>query len=212
MISWYSQRCTIYKFLIGVNRVNLVVLSSTLVSAPVVHLSSKDLTWSLTTSRGSTYRPSEPLCNTTYHVRRTFWVFHRSGTLQVSDSLLSIDSAGGCSIPIKKLKWLHHFSEPWTTLHRCWKQVDNCHRLGVASHTHPMRARRAHSRSITDNCRGTSLTHCCFARVHSLRPLKRHCWYWPWHHLLLYCKHSSPLVTPLKRQHCLLCGGPLIFF
>ena len=28
-----------------------------------------------------TYRPSEPFCNTTYHVRRTFWVFHRSGTL-----------------------------------------------------------------------------------------------------------------------------------
>ena len=48
-----------------------------------------------------TYRPSEPLCNTTYHVRMTFWVFHRSGMLQVSDSLLSIDSAGGCSIPVK---------------------------------------------------------------------------------------------------------------
>ena len=49
-----------------------------------------------------TYRPNEPLCNTTYHVRRTFWVLYRSGTLQVSDSLLIFDSARGCSIPIKK--------------------------------------------------------------------------------------------------------------
>ena len=146
-------------------------------------------------------------------MRRTFWVFHRSGTLQVSDSLLlSIDSTGGCSIPVEKLKWPHHLSVPWTTLHLCWKQVDNCHRLSVASHAHPMRARGAHSRGITDNCRGTSLAHCCLARVHSLRPLKRHCWYLPWHHSPLYCKESSPLVTPLKRQYCSLCGVPLILF
>ena len=46
-------------------------------------------------------RPSEPLCNITYHVRRTIWVFHRSGTLQTSVSFMFREPAGGCSVSLK---------------------------------------------------------------------------------------------------------------
>ena len=69
----------------------------------MVHLSSEELMWSLTTPRGSHLQAySEPLSNTNYHVRRTFWVYHRRGMLQVSDSFLITNSARGCSIPVKK--------------------------------------------------------------------------------------------------------------
>ena len=148
-----------------------------------------------------TYRPSEPVCNTTYHVRRP-----------------------GCSIGVARCRSLTHSwsltlpevalslsesSSGFTTWVGsgqlsclCWKQIDNCHRPSVASHAHPMRARRTHSRGNTDICCGTSLAYCYLMCVHSLCPLKIQHWYLLWDHSPLCYKYSSPLVAPLKTQHC----------
>ena len=52
------------------------------------------------------------------------------GTAVLFSSLVG-DSARGCSIPLQKLKWLHHLSGLWSPL-MCCKQIDNCHRTSIA--------------------------------------------------------------------------------
>ena len=50
-------------------------------------------------------------------------MWNMDGSLAVLFPSLVGDSARGCSIPVKKLKWLHHLSVLWSSL-LCCKQID----------------------------------------------------------------------------------------
>ena len=161
-----------------------------------------------------TYRPNEPLCNTTYHVRRTYWVFHWNGTLQFSVSHLSSDSAWGCSIPVKKSKVASPLEWVLNNSLLCCKQTDTCHRSSVTWLHIPSVLKRSHSRGILILAVGLLP----ISLVHSLRPLKRHSdicrgiaayiassfttptqeayWYLPWYCYWFFLQtHSTPLSS-----------------
>ena len=91
--------------------------------------------------------------HTTYHFRRTFWVFQRSGSLQFSVLHLSSDSAWGCSIiAVKKaqvaspLGWALDNSPP--VLQAGWQLPQIKHCLA----THPMRAEDIPLKRHTETC------------------------------------------------------------
>ena len=140
---------------------------------------------------------------------------------------------------LKKLKWPHHLSGLWTTLHLCWKQLDNCHGSSVAWPHIPCVLKTSHSRGILIFAMGLLP----ISRVHSLRVLKRHSdiyrgiatyiasplttptqeafWYLPWDHSPFCCKlqaHSMPhslyecCLAALSFIVWVLLGGPLIVF
>ena len=138
-------------------------------------------------------------------MRSTFWVFHQSGTLQVSNSLLITDSAWDCSIPHKKaqvaspLEWAFDILQP--VLKGGWQLLQAKRWLAA----HPMRAEDIPLKRHSDICRGTT----AYAYVHSLYPTQEAFWYLPWNCYLIHSL-SDPLIAPLKRQHCQLRGGPLI--
>ena len=109
-----------------------------------------------------THRPSEPFCNTSYHVRGTFGVFHRNGMLQFSVSHLSSDSAWGCSISVKKtqvalqLDWaLDNF--PPVLQAGCLAQPSRLPQVKRCLAAHPMRAEDIPLKRHTDTCRGIAI-------------------------------------------------------
>ena len=148
--------------------------------------------------------PSEPFWNTTYHVRRTFWVYRRSGTLQVSDSLLIttlpevapsllksssgfttwVGSGQSSTCAESRTKTAIGQALPGRTSHACWRHPTqeaywylpwDCYLYRDSIHY-------SHSRGIL-----TLAVDCCWFSL------------------------SSPLCVPLKRQHCQLHGCPLNF-
>ena len=119
----------------------------------------------------------------TCHVRRTFWVCHRSGSLQFSVSHLSSDSASGSSIPVKKTQVASPLQWALDNSLLCCKQTDTCHRKSNAAH--PMRAEEIPLKRHSDTCPGISRSHSKgililavgllhLTHIHSLSPLKSH--------------------------------------
>ena len=67
----------------------------------------------------------------------------------------------------EKLKWLHHLSGLWSPL-LCCKQIDSCHKIGIAWPHFPMLAEEIPLAWQTDNCHMGFVS---LSKAHSIRIL-----------------------------------------
>ena len=144
-------------------------------------------------------------------MRRTFWVCHRSSSLQFSVSHLSSDSTWGCFIPVKKAQVASPIEWALDNSLLCCKQTNTCHRISDAWPHIPCVLKRSHSRGILTLAIGFLR----ITRIHALCQLRRHTdtcrgiatyiahplsvptqeayWYLPWHcYWFFLWTHSRP--------------------
>ena len=86
---------------------------------------------------------------------KTCWQMHHWLACSSLSSLVGEvgDTTRGCSIPLQRLKWLHHLSGLWSPI-PCCKQIYNCYGISVAWPHFPMRAEEITLAWQTDNCCG----------------------------------------------------------